>query len=472
MMKGWAGKRLHIDLSLRKTWTEDIPLKDLGQWIGGRGLNASYFSQHVPLPVSPSAPENPIAFAVGPLTATLAPCSGWTSIASHSPLSAPSNYAYTRMPGHFGASLKWAGFDQCILQGKADGPVYLWIDDGKVKFQDASHLWGKETTETTVAIQEEKGDRDIEVLCIGPAGERKIPFANVIHRLSSTGDDLGLGYLFGVKQLKAIAIRGKKPVKIHNPQRFLSLCLALKDKIKRDLKTERFKEEGSDLDRQWAASLKTYFSGQESCFACPIPCSRNTGHQETPMGGIHHEKAWHLGPKIGIYDSEWTLKLSRLCHAQGLDPFLTGSFLAGIREDVREDLLSEEMRGQTGDLWDQGEKAIAVLHRILDEGWNDFHRSVPPLPSNEDLHVLADIVSFCTIVVNRLNPATTSNMIDLISAATGYALSAKDLKDRVLSILRTESGLRNKGQIGKGQIKQILIREDYRHEQTDYRVAS
>src|SRR4030043_280934 len=245
MIKGWAGKRLRIDLSLQKAWSEDIPPGDLRQWFGGRGLNASYFSQHFPSPVSPASPENPIAFAVGPLTGTLAPCSGATSIASFSPLSDFPVYSFTQMPGHFGASLKGAGFDQCILQGKADRPVYLWIDNKEVRFEEADHLWGKETTETTVSIQEEKEDRSIEVLCIGPAGERLLPFANVIHRLSWTGDHLGLGYLFGVKQLKAIAIRGKKPVTFHDPRRFLNLCLSLNDRIQKDRKTKSLKEEGT-----------------------------------------------------------------------------------------------------------------------------------------------------------------------------------------------------------------------------------
>src|SRR4030043_1463612 len=296
MIKGWAGKRLRIDLSLQKAWSEDIPPGDLRQWFGGRGLNASYFSQHFPSPVSPASPENPIAFCVGPLTGTLAPCSGATSIASFSPLSDFPVYSFTQMPGHFGASLKGAGFDQCILQGKADRPVYLWIDGGEVKFEKADHLWGKETVETTVAVQEEKGDESIEVLCIGPTGEKQIPFANVIHRLSWTGDRLGLGYLLGVKQLKAIAIRGKKPVTLHDPQRFLNPCLALKDQIQKDPKTKRMKEEGMfplngrgeemmikncsgslspGSEKQWAASLETYFSGQEGCFSCPVNCGRN-----------------------------------------------------------------------------------------------------------------------------------------------------------------------------------------------------
>ena len=503
MIKGWAGKRLRIDLSLQKAWSEDIPLRDLHQWLGGRGLNAFFFSQHFQSPVSPSSPENPVAFAAGPLTGTLAPCSGWASIASFSPLSDPSGYGFTRMPGHFGASLKGAGFDQCILQGKADRPVYLWIDDGEVKFEEAGHLWRKETTETTVAIQEEKGDRGIEVLCIGPAGERQLPFANIIHRLSWTGDHLGLGYLFGVKQLKAIAIRGNKPVTLHDPRRFLNLCLTLKDRIQKDPKIRKLKEEGvfslldregrmrmnngngwlpSGSEKQWTTSMRTYLSGQEGCFSCPVNCGRNIQYQESYFGGISLEKAWHLGPQIGVYNGEWTLKLHHLCQTQGLDPFLTSSLLARIMEGVENGPFSEEDLRQTDGIEDQGEKAFVILHRIINGSRREFHLSAPPVSENEDLDVLADIISFCMIVVNRLNLMTVSNMIDLIYAATGYSLSKEDLRDTVWNILQMESRLPNKGpylsdesslpHLGEGQISEILRREERSNESVIHRTAS
>jgi aldehyde:ferredoxin oxidoreductase len=503
MINGWTGKRLHIDLTLQKAWSEDIPLEDRRKCFGGRGLNASYFSQHFQSPVSPSSPENPITFAVGPLTGTLAPCSGWTSMASFSPLCDPSVYAFTRMPGSLGASLKGSGFDQCILSGRADRPIYLWIDGGKVKFEEAGHLWGKESIETTVAIQEEKKDRSIEVLCIGPAGEKQLPFANVIHRLSWTGDHLGLGYLFGAKQLKAIAIRGKNPVTFHDPRRFLNLCLTLKDRIQKDQKIRMKREEGTlgffaqergttirrgngglprGSENQWANSMKTHLSGQESCFACPIHCGWSSQHQESYLGGIHLEKAWQLGPRIGVYNGEWTLRLYHLCQTQGLDPFLTGSLLAGIMKgDENSSILEEDLR-QFDNIWDGGEKAFAILHRIIEGSKDGFRLSVSPVSENDDLDVLADIIPFCTIVVNRLNLMTVTNMIDLIHAATGYALSKEDLQDIVRNILRMESILQNKGgywsdksslpQMREGQISNMPEREEHNHEPIVHRTTS
>ncbi len=494
MTKGWTGKRLRIDLSLKKAWSEDISPADLRQWFGGRGLNASFFSQHFQTPISPSSPDNPIAFAVGPLTGTLAPCSGWTSIASFSPLSDLPVYGFTRMPGHFGASLKAAGFDQCIIQGKAERPVYLWIDNGEVKFEKADHLWGKETTETAVALQEEKGDRSIEVLCIGPAGERQIPLANVIHRLSWTGDRLGLGYLFGVKQLKAIAIRGKKPVTLQYPKEFLDLCLTLKDQIHQGQKMRKLKAEGAfsllgqeekrnprngnrrlprGAEKQWATSLWANLSGSEGCSSCPVHCGRSIQDREKSLAGIHLEKAWYLGPQIGVYSGEWTLKLHRFCQTQGLDPFLTASLLGRILEGVETGTLSEEDLSQMDEIEDQGEKVLALLRRIITGGKKEFHLSAPPASDNEDLDILADIVSFCMIVVNRLNLMTVSNIIDLINGATGYALTIEDLQDTISNIRQMESRLQNKKlhwndqstllHLGKGQISQILKKEERDH---------
>ena len=503
MIKGWTGKRLRIDLGLRKAWSEDIPPGELRQWFGGRGLNAAFFSKHFQAPISPSSPDNPIAFAVGPLTGTLAPCSGATSIASFSPLSDFPVYGFTRMPGHFGASLKAAGFDQCIIQGKAERPVYLWIDGGEVKFERADHLWGKETVEATVAVQEEKGDRSIEVLCIGPAGEKQIPFANVIHRLSWTGDRLGLGYLFGVKQLKAIAIRGKKPVTLQEPKQFLDLCLTLKDQIQNGQKTRRLKEEGAlsllsreggsdtrdgnrrfppESEKQWATSLWANLSGREACFSCPVHCGRNIQDQEKCLGGIHLEKAWYLGPQIGVYSGEWTLKLHRFCQAQGLDPYLAASLLGRITERAETGTLSDEDLRDTDGIQDQGEKVFALLRRMINGGKKEFDFSAPPTSGNEDLDILADIVSFCMTVVNRLNLMTVSNIIDLISGATGYALTIEDLQDTISRIRQMESRLQNKKlhwnaqstllQLERGQISQILKKEERRNVSISDRTTS
>jgi aldehyde:ferredoxin oxidoreductase len=305
-----------------------------------------------------------------------------------------------------------------------------------------------------------------------------------------------LGYLFGVKQVKAIAIRGKKPIILHDPKQFLNLCLTLKERIQKDRKVRKLKQGGrlpflsregermikegtgwlpAGLVKQWSTFLKTHVSSREGCFTCPVNCGRNIQHEESYFRGIHLEKAWHLGPQVGVYNGEWTLKLHHLCQSQGLDPFLTSSLLARIMKGSKDSLLSEEDLRQTEHIEDPGEKAFMILQRIIMEGSRkDFHLPARPASENKHLEALADIVSFCPIVVEQLTQRTVSNMIDLIYAATGYYLSKEDLRDMVRNILRVESRLQIMGldtndhsslpHLGEGQKSEILRREEGNHE--------
>jgi hypothetical protein len=177
------------------------------------------------------------------------------------------------------------------------------------------------------------------------------------------------------------------------------------------------------------------------------------------------------------------VKLHRLCQAQGLDPFLTASLLGKMMEGGEtRPLLLEEDPGQASEVDDQGELAYALLRRIIDGGKKKLHLSGLPVPENEDLDILADIVSFCVIVVNRLNLMTVSNIIDLMNGATGYALTIQDLQGTISNIRQTESRLQNKKlhwndqsillHLEKGQISQILRKEERRNVSISDRTAS
>jgi aldehyde:ferredoxin oxidoreductase len=234
--------------------------------------------------------------------------------------------------------------------------------------------------------------------------------------------------------------------------------------------------------KQWSTFLRNYLSSKEGCFSCPVHCGRNIQHQDSYFGGIHLEKAWYFGPQIGVFNGEWTLKLHRLCQSQGLDPFLTSSLLARIIGGNEPGLLLEEDLRQMEHIEDQGEKAFVILQRIINGSGKEYHLAAPPVSKNKDLDVLADIISFCLIVVSHLNLRTISNMIDLIYAATGYSLSKEDLRDTVWNILQMEFCLQDKGlhlsdespfsRLGGGQISEILRREEGNNESVAPRTTS
>ena len=45
---GYVGKILRVDLSERRTWSEDLDEATLRKWVGGVGLGAKYLYDEVP----------------------------------------------------------------------------------------------------------------------------------------------------------------------------------------------------------------------------------------------------------------------------------------------------------------------------------------------------------------------------------------------------------------------------------------
>ncbi|MEW8959853.1 MAG: aldehyde ferredoxin oxidoreductase N-terminal domain-containing protein, partial [Moorella sp. (in: firmicutes)] len=166
-MHGWAGRRLRIDLTEGKVQIENLTIDYLKKWIGGRGFNSEVVYHETWAGMDPFDPANPLCFATGPLAGTLAPLSGRTTVSARSPMTCSyrgtnvHGHGDTNMGGQFAAYMKYAGYDQIVIKGKAAKPVYLWIDGDKIEIRDASHLWGLGVKETNKRIIEEIGDSDI-----------------------------------------------------------------------------------------------------------------------------------------------------------------------------------------------------------------------------------------------------------------------------------------------------------------------
>ncbi len=121
--------------------------------------------------------------------------------------------------GDFANHLKGAGYDIVFFEGKAEHPVYLFIDNGKVQLRDARHLWGKDTTLTEELIRQELGNNRVKVAAIGPAGERMARIAAVMNDRGRAAARSGLGAVMGSKNLKAVAaIGGLKPSILDKPR--------------------------------------------------------------------------------------------------------------------------------------------------------------------------------------------------------------------------------------------------------------
>jgi aldehyde:ferredoxin oxidoreductase len=216
IMSGYCGRLLRVNLTAGQIDIEAIDTATALKLVGGRGLATYYLSREIDLGVDPVSPENKLLVATGPLTGTSVPASGRYMVVTKSPLSG--TIACSNAGGYWGPEFKGSGFDMVVLEGKAPGPVTLYINDGQVEIRDAKHLWGELVRQTTEILLDEVGDPQARVLCIGPAGEKRSPIAAIISDKYRAAGRSGVGAVMGSKNLKAIVVRGTSSVRPARPE--------------------------------------------------------------------------------------------------------------------------------------------------------------------------------------------------------------------------------------------------------------
>ena len=210
MTGGYTGKVLRVDLTTGKVSSEDT-LAKYGDYIGGVGIGYKVLWDEVPAGTKPLSPANKVIFGVGPLSGSGAPCGGRVSVISLWPPSQRDLPAVGHMGGHWGPELKFAGWDSIIIEGKANVPCWISIQDDKVEIRDAKGMWGQGIFQATSAVCEQMGS-DAHVAAIGQAGENLSALANVMcDRSHSAG---GVGSVMGSKNLKAIGVKGTGGVNV------------------------------------------------------------------------------------------------------------------------------------------------------------------------------------------------------------------------------------------------------------------
>jgi aldehyde:ferredoxin oxidoreductase len=371
------GKILYIDLAESKVWKDNLPIDLSLRLLGGRGINAILLWRLVKPEVDPLGPDNVLIFGVGALTGTSAPCAGRTTVTCKAPLTGL--YLKSSMGGHWGAELKFAGYNHIIVRGSAKKPVFLWINDDDVRIMDAVHLWGKDVRQTDRDIKAEIGDWDAKVACIGPAGENLVRISAIMSSVYHSAARGGCGAVMGSKNLKAIAVRGTGEIKIADPESFHDSASAAREAIVKDSAWRGFYQYGTSggvqftnelhrlpaynftrchIDEIWPLTGQClvkdgYLKRRIGCFGCVISCHRFTTVDEGPYkgsysGGPEYETLVALGAMTGVIDTEAVLRANELCNLMGLDTISTGSVIAwAIESSQRGSLSSENAEGPT-----------------------------------------------------------------------------------------------------------------------------
>jgi len=366
-MDGWRGTILRVDLSEEKITKEPLREGLIHKYLGGRGINSRILYEETEPGIDPMGPANKLIIGVGPCNGTLVPGSQRLTLSAKSPLTGM--LGDSNSGGSFGAELKYAGYDAVIVQGQAEKPVYLWIDDDKVELRSAIPLWGRTTRETTRSIEAEIGDPNICTIVIGPAGENGVTFACAIADLGRAHGRCGIGAVMGSKKLKGIAVRGTQGTEVANRERLEETIQKIYESWRKNkelcrqrvkygpaaglLRYERFGMLGAKNFQQGTfgemkpilEGLEDSFLKEKSCFSCPVGCDHLyitpiDSHAGEYGEGFELAQPADFGPRIGCTDPKLAYKTSTLCDEYGVDLFDMAGVIAFSMECFEKGILT------------------------------------------------------------------------------------------------------------------------------------
>lgn len=392
-MKGINGKILKVNLSNNSTEIEKKSNSFYRKYIGGRGFGLYYLHKEMPANTKPFSPNNLLIFATSIIVGAPGPAIPRFTVCAKSPLT--NSFGESEAGGYFGPELKKAGFDAIVIKGKADVPCYIWIEDGNVEIKDAKDLWGKVTGETQKIIREEVGHENARIAQIGPGGENLVRYANITNELAHFNGRNGLGAVMGSKNLKAIAVKGNKQIKVENKDEIkkLSKWVATKGMENPKAKTLRefgtlaaitpFNEQGILPTQNWHKSffdgaenisgekfMKTIGQKPKGCFACPIRCKRvakvnKNGFEVSPKyGGPEYESMVSLGSILEIDNLNVIAKANELCNKLTIDTISTGMTIGFAMDCYEKGLLNGQQCNNLDLRFGNEEVLIPVIKKI------------------------------------------------------------------------------------------------------------
>ncbi len=372
-MNGWTGRCLRVNLTEGKHSVEELKQELFEKFLGGRGLGVKIITDEVSPQTDPLSPENKLVFSSGPMVGTGAVTGASCNVVTKSALT--NTIACAKMRGHFGAELKFSGFDVIIIEGKAETPVILSIMDDRILIVPALEYWGRATSETEDMFKESLGDqwiaRETFLAVIGPAGENLLPIANIVNdRFHSVGG-AGIGTVMGSKNLKAVAIKGQHSLEVADGNRFVQVVNTMINKLnsapltsqsmtqwgtafliglcyqKGIIPTNNFQHSSVALRNIGTEAMESAFVlRNRGCFACPVACIKKSEMKHRAYEGKGMVPTYlsigSLGTNCGITDLFMIGMASMLCAEMGLDPVATGGTLSTAMELVEKKVTTAE----------------------------------------------------------------------------------------------------------------------------------
>jgi len=396
---------LTIDLTARRVGVQQR--RDLTEYLGGAGVAVKLLAETIHPELDAFDPAQPMIVAIGPLS-TIFPVVTKAVATFRSPLTG--EFGESHAGGRIAYALSHAGYDALVVTGRAEHPTYLCIHDNRIEFRDAGVIWGTDTLEAgriLRGLNPAPGHRSI--IRIGPAGENLVRYANVNVETFRHFGRLGLGAVFGAKNLKAIVTIGthhfplgefardyrrayaevyrkvtetdamEKYHELGTPMNVMPLN-ELGALPTRNLQAARF-EGGEAISGEVFAEKDLMFT--RACAGCQIGCIHvallrqpfgepDWYHFDSSLVPYDHELIYALGSMLGVGDRQDLLMLIEEADLVGMDAISTGVTLAWATEAMARGLIS-------GDEWGVGlrfgdARAYRAAIRAIGQGETELAR--------------------------------------------------------------------------------------------------
>ncbi len=365
-MNGYGGQILRVNLTDKTIKKGPLDPKLAGIYLGGRGFGAYFLYTEVPQGADPLGPQNKLIISAGPLSGLLVPGAGKTDFATKSPLTG--GYASANIGGLLCAEMKYAGYDSIIIEGAAEEPLYLFIDDDKVELRGADEYWGQGCIAVEKALKDKLGE-DFQIAGIGPAGENLVKYACISHDYGRQAGRGGVGAVMGAKKLKAIAVHGTGSIPLADVEDFRARAKEIYQACAESEALEIWQRYGTAGVVSWSNEIAAfptrnfqggYLEGHENlsgevmrekivitdkgCFACPSPCGKysHSKKYDIRVEGPEYETTAMLGGDCALTDIEDVAYANHLCDDLGLDTISAGACLAFAMECFEKGIITEK----------------------------------------------------------------------------------------------------------------------------------
>jgi aldehyde:ferredoxin oxidoreductase len=393
---------LKVDLSTGRGKVEEIEGRNM--CAGGSGLAALLFDRDGFPDRTWDDPEQPLIFAIGPLTGYF-PLMSKVVCAFKSPYH--DQYAESHGGGRSALSMRFADLDALVITGRANRPSCLVVGSRTLEVKDVHYLWGKSVQRTGQMLRRlAGGSGHRSILRIGRAGENRSSMACINADTYRHFGRLGGGAVMGAKNLKAIVIVGDKSFGLPPAKEYPALFEKIYEQVTETSMMDKYHNLGTPINVAVLNGIKAMpcrnlqrtsdeaISGITGETFAERTLLRNTACSGCPVGCIHlgfvrekfgepnqyiyhqvtydHEPIFAMGSMLSVVDAFHVLTLLEVGEKEGLDVMSAGVALAWATEAFEKGVISEKETLIPLKFGNAHSYAQALKH--LAAASNDFYR--------------------------------------------------------------------------------------------------